>query len=491
MWPWVDRLSVPLLDATLSATVLLCLVALAMLGCRQPARRIRLARAAILCSLGLIPLVVLAPLPRLDVVRALRTSEVLGYGDDSLPGPDSDPAPPVTGLSPAQAAHAWTGSWLWSSRWPGRAAAIGYLTGMSIGTAWFVLGCWGLVWLRRNSRAPSSAVRELYDSLPCERRRSRPSLLTASRVRRPVLVGAFRQSILIPGDLERPGAEAQLRLSLLHELAHAEHADPWFSLAANLAQVVWFFLPPLWWIKAQMRLDHEFLADRRAAQGFGALQNYASSLLELAAPPVESSGAAHAAKAPTAEGALSSLFQRVLMLVQCPFPVETRPPGWWCWSLPALVVMATLAASCLCLRAPGAAPIAGQPASVAGDAPPRHFRVSRLVITASPANSHGRAPLFELPIRLPAHFDLDVDVWGDAETLRRTRVAGHRLGGTDPTSPAGWHRVRVRRDASRVTVQVDDKPLLADHANGTTTSWLSVEPAPNHPGRFQNLVLSW
>ena len=38
---------------------------------------------------------------------------------------------------------------------------------------------------------------------------------------------------------------------------------------------------------AQMRLDQEFMADRRAAQSFGPLQAYASSLVKIATPAVE------------------------------------------------------------------------------------------------------------------------------------------------------------------------------------------------------------
>ena len=51
---------------------------------------------------------------------------------------------------------------------------------------------------------------------------------------------------------------------------------------AKLAQAIWFFLPPIWWIRDQMKLDQEFLADRGAVEQFGTSGRYASTLVDLA-----------------------------------------------------------------------------------------------------------------------------------------------------------------------------------------------------------------
>ncbi len=72
MWSWVDHLGLVLVRASFAAVVLSSLVVLAMLGCRQPVRRIALARAAMLGLLTLIPLVALSPSPRLGVFAGLR-----------------------------------------------------------------------------------------------------------------------------------------------------------------------------------------------------------------------------------------------------------------------------------------------------------------------------------------------------------------------------------------------------------------------------------
>ena len=82
-------------------------------------------------------------------------------------------------------------------------------------------------------------------------------------VQRPVLVGFVRTTILIPSSYDEPEASAEfLKLSLLHELAHAEQSDPWFGTIASLAQSVWFFLPHVWWLRSQLMIDQEFMADQ-------------------------------------------------------------------------------------------------------------------------------------------------------------------------------------------------------------------------------------
>jgi len=77
MWEWVDRAGTVLFDATLSTALFLSLVVVAMLVCRQPTRRLLIARVALVASLAMIPLVALVPLPRLDLVDTLVQTDIL------------------------------------------------------------------------------------------------------------------------------------------------------------------------------------------------------------------------------------------------------------------------------------------------------------------------------------------------------------------------------------------------------------------------------
>ena len=67
MWVGLDRFSQILVDATLAATILLSLVVVWMLLCRQPARRIVLAQAAVVLAVLMLPLVSLDVLPRMPI----------------------------------------------------------------------------------------------------------------------------------------------------------------------------------------------------------------------------------------------------------------------------------------------------------------------------------------------------------------------------------------------------------------------------------------
>ncbi len=484
MWDWIDRLGMLVLDASLGATLLVGSIALAMVGCRQPSRRVGLARAAIVGSLALFPLVAL-PLPRLDLIGTLQG---LGF--------DAHPILPHLGLGPAASARALGGAWSWIPvvSPPPRLLTVLYLAGVGVGLAWLILGWWGLGWLTRRSTEPSPAALELYHSLPIASGHRRPGLRVAARVRGPVLIGFARQTILIPPLLDRPEASEPLRMALLHELAHMERSDPWFGLLGGLAGAFWFFLPPLWWVRVRMRLDHEFLADLRAASGFGSSGRYAASLLELSPPRREGLTPAGLAPVP-AEVPVSALFQRLLMLVRCPFPVETRPPRWWRWSMPMGVALATLAASSLSHRGVEAPhpPGSGHPLATPGS---RSFRMARLELPASPGGADGRVPAFHLPIRLHGDFVLTLEIWGDPDMLSRMRVAGLLVGTTqalasDPAAPEAWHLIRVRRDARRLRFWIDGQTSTAYSRRQATTPWLAVEPVPDLPLQVKNLTLVW
>jgi bla regulator protein blaR1 len=488
MWVWVDRFSATILDASFAAAVLLGVAALAMVGCRQPSRRRSLARAAIVASLTLIPLVAYGPTrPRIEVVSPIRTvlaPVVSGFSDQIFRKEWGALEPPISS----------GGQLVPAGRWVSRTLTLAYLIGAFCSLGWLVLGWWCSSWVIRRAAEPGEATRDEYAALPYVKTRHRPRLRVATRLRRPVLLGIIRPVILIPPELDRTEARDQLRLSLLHELAHAEVYDPWLWLAGNLALVAWFFVPWAWWVRRQMRLDQEFLADHNAAVGFGPFGTYASSLVELAAPgPTE----------PVAEpvrqlplwGASSALFQRILMLVRCPYPVETRTPRWWRLGLLPVVAGGTLLASGLTLRSaePNVSVVNSPPVASTSA---RSFRLSRLVIAESPAGTDGWTAPYNLPLAAPERFELRLELWAGEDDLAWTRIADCPLGlsGTDatvPPEPPRWHKVQIRREPNHAAVQVDDREVPANEVDDVVSIWLSIQPAPNRLGLIRNIVVTW
>ncbi len=501
----LDRLGEALLDASLAAVAISGLVVLAMVQCRQPSRRLGWARAGLVSTLALLPLAALNPVPRIDVrerfwsllpiglegsppARTLAGGEVKPPRLDRHPGrSEASPAQPVVGGEPIS-----------TLRWPrqvARGMVVCYLAGASLGVGWIWLGLWGSAWLVRRARAPSKEAFAHCAALPFEGRARRPGLRVSDRVSRSVLVGIVRPTILIPAALDGPGSAERLRLSLLHELAHAEGADHRFGPAASLAVAIWFFLPSLWWIRGQMKLDQEFLADRRAVAHFGTIGCYASSLVELAAALSSADGRSDRASTGSASssgpGSASALFQRVLMLVRCPFAIEGRSPAWWRWSTAMTLALATLSASCLTLRG-----LAGRSPSpvpeVEREDAPRSIRFPQLSIAP---REHDDRP-FDLRLRLPTQFSLSFEVMAEPTDLSRLEVLGHPLGPVvelDPARPVYrlWHRVQIRRAGSSEVVLVDDRPVLEGARPPNAASWLTIRPLPGQSTRIRELELSW
>jgi hypothetical protein len=505
MWEWVDRLVPTLFDASLAAAVLTGAVALGMVACRQPARRCVLARAGLLGALVVWPLMSgIGPARlRLDVLRPMGTVAAPFLG--VWPEP-----PPGTGALGSAGGSSLAGnltSWLARFRpGPSRGLTLLYAAGAGVGIAWLALGWLFSAWLSGHAGAPSDGTHSLYKAVPFAGWRwRRPRLKVAERVGRPVLLGVVQPAILIPPELDRPESGEHLRLSLLHELAHAERGDAWFSLAGSLAQATWFFLPWVWWMRVQMRLDQEFLADHRASHGFGPFGTYASSLVALADPGPVLTGAGPArplltvagpgGRGGATAGASSALWKRVLMLVRCPYPVEASAPLWWRFLLPLVVACGTLAASSLTLKSalPTSLPLL---APGGASVPKNDFRLARLVIAEGRAGADGFTAPHNLPARLPERFELSLEIWADLTDLAQTRVAGVRVGPELPEESTGWdfprwRKVFIQRDHKGLTIRVDDQPLAPDPRDTKGSAWLSVQPPPERLGLFRNLVLTW
>jgi beta-lactamase regulating signal transducer with metallopeptidase domain len=451
-------------------------------------------------------------LPRLDLLDALVQSNLL---PNSLileleKGRSSTPV----SIVPAHEVHTLLAhdlhdKLLGTGRWLPRSLTLIDLWCVGTGIAWLFLGFWGVRWLIRHSRAPSAAAAEIFDELLAEgaHRLSRPALRVTSRVQHPVVMGFLHPTILIPSVLDEPGRDPELlRLSLLHEIAHADQWDPWFGTIASLAQTVWFFLPQIWWLRSQLLIDQEFLADRAAAIRYGTSSGYASSLLLMAearpglAPEGRPSSTVTKRAAAESSEVRSPLSQRVLMLLYCPFRVEARAPRSWSWTLRISLVLATLVAACLCVRRPHAS--AREHRQKHSAASPQ-FRVTDFTVEPLIFSKDGRVESHVMPVALPSEYVLSVEVLSTPAQLGKVRIAGHPLGGRAipdelPHSPVGvtdheesWHHVRLVRQADQISLSIDGGPISVGSSPQTTTEWLTFEPSPERVTQFRNLVVEW
>ena len=369
---WADRGATSWLDATMAVLLLTGATALAMIQCRQPVRRRVWGRLGLIASLVVIPLTFLNPFAKIDLKHPTsRIWVVEPWGQTTRTGWDAPATETAAreGRPNAELVGAWFRLLL-----PGLLVAYGCGFVLAVGRLAFGLG--GTRWLVRQSGRASPATERLLTDLPFAGREvARPTVLVCQRLRRPVLIGFRRAVILIPPELDRPDAAIPLRLGLLHELAHAEIHDHRYTLLANVVHAVWFFVPQVWWIRSQLRLDAEFLADHRAVGTFGTSQSYAASLVNLAMVPDQGdltvdpvgvgppraimpgdprgsraqrkSEGGDARESNRIGGLASVLFQRVQMLLKCPFEVEDQAPRRWINLVAVVVGTWTVLASCV------------------------------------------------------------------------------------------------------------------------------------------------
>jgi beta-lactamase regulating signal transducer with metallopeptidase domain len=202
---------------------------------------------------------------------------------------------------------------------------LGYVVLASVLALRWLLGHVVLWRLLAGARpAPEPAAR-LFAALAPGRRA--PRLLVSRRLRVPVSCGLWRPTVLLPEALcEDP---APLRWVFAHELTHLERHDPWTCLLFGLGQVVYFYLPWFWWVRRQVGLCQEFVADAAVAHGEEAPEEYAQFLLGLTRAPAVPAGASSVAGRP------SDLGRRIRMLLQAPSAPERRCPWLWSWTAAA------------------------------------------------------------------------------------------------------------------------------------------------------------
>ncbi len=380
LWHWLAH-------AAVAGSLVLAVGCLAVRRVRQPVRRLRLAELTLLGCL-LAPWLSLLPgLPRfslgwLEAPRSTTRMEERGSKIESharsstlnprssiplpeqpegkleeaatLVGPSSvpsEPAPPAA-EAPQRAAFATPAPLL---------VVLAYLalTG-AFGLLWLV----GLVKLRRLARscypAPAEAAKLLEQIAGPGARRVR--LLASDRLDLPVMFGWRRPAIVLPGALCRSGDGEALRYCLAHEWSHVERGDMLGWHLASLAGLLFFYQPLFWWLRRQLRLCQDYLADARAAEQAGMAEDYAAYLVDLARRRL----GAPVALALGVGDRRSNLYRRIVMLVTNHRPLERRCRRLW--TAAAALATAVLLAAVAAVRLDAAAEDQKAPAKAAAPA---------------------------------------------------------------------------------------------------------------------------
>lgn len=234
-------------------------------------------------------------------------------------GPDEDFIAAAPALSPAAAVEppvptpieceAPASANLWD------VLLLGYGGIASLLAARWLLGQWALARIVNRARPAPETVQSVFDGLATATGQSSARLLVSERVPVPLCCGLTRPTVLIPRSMALQNDPTTLRWVFAHELTHLARRDTWSAWVMGLAQPVYFYLPWFWWMKRQVRLCQEYVADAAAAAQGRWPDEYAQFLVNLARCPAAPIGATGVL------GNTSDLYRRITMLLNPTPPV--------------------------------------------------------------------------------------------------------------------------------------------------------------------------
>jgi beta-lactamase regulating signal transducer with metallopeptidase domain len=104
---------------------------------------------------------------------------------------------------------------------------------------------------------------------------------TSDLVSVPTAVGFLKPTVVLPQWSVGELSAEELKVVLLHELAHLRRWDDWTNLIQKIARAVFFFHPVVWWIERRLSLEREMACDDTVLSHTGNARAYAECLVSL------------------------------------------------------------------------------------------------------------------------------------------------------------------------------------------------------------------
>lgn len=120
-------------------------------------------------------------------------------------------------------------------------------------------------------------------------------LRIVERLASPVTAGWWRPVVLVPASLVSGMPPPLLEALLAHELGHIKRHDYLVNLLQNVAEILLFYHPAVWWISRRIRAEREQIADDFAARHLVEPRRLAEALSELERLQFADAGLAQAA----------------------------------------------------------------------------------------------------------------------------------------------------------------------------------------------------
>jgi BlaR1 peptidase M56 len=297
-WRWLAH-------AAVGGFIVLALGSFAVKLCHQPVRRSRVVILTLLAAFGVPWFGSLPIAPQWSAGFTLATPAAKRPSLVDMPTVPAPAAPPasielprafivlegeLTGSRPyvegqaGQAADGRRVAEIWPSRLtalPWAAFTLGAYAATSAGLAvWWLLGQVLLWRISRAARPAPFEVHELFFQIKGPAGRE-VVLLESDTGKLPFTFTWLRPVIVLPTALCNGGDSQELRFCLAHEWSHIERRDARAWNLGAVAGFVLFYQPIYWWLRRQLRLCQDYLADDRA-RALASAEDYAMCLVELA-----------------------------------------------------------------------------------------------------------------------------------------------------------------------------------------------------------------
>lgn len=220
-----------------------------------------------------------------------------------------------------------------------------WLTGAALLSAFWVAVHWRtLRQIRQSAQSPQRDIAELAGECGVTIGvRRLPEIVISPAIPSPAVTGLFRSQLLLPVDLSERFSQDELRLMLLHELAHIRRGDLLMNHAATAMLALHWFNPLLWFGASCMRTDRESACDASvlSSSATDRREAYGDTLLKLQA------------ELSTGHGfpAFVGIFENTRRIRDRLIRIATFRRGGAAWGLAAIAIAAGLLA-CLAAESP-------------------------------------------------------------------------------------------------------------------------------------------
>ena len=107
-------------------------------------------------------------------------------------------------------------------------------------------------------------------------------IFTAKKINSPMVVGLMSPKIILPENIFQQLSSEQLAPIVLHELAHIQRNDIWFSHFQEFIAEVFWWSPVIRLLNNKIHIDRELACDLRAVKQLNNNKQYAQSLIDCA-----------------------------------------------------------------------------------------------------------------------------------------------------------------------------------------------------------------